>query len=400
MNGGKGGMDDTSLPSTVLARMTTDGKTARRLADGLAEALDPGETAIAAFEARDGSWTVEIYFEHAPDEAMLRRLVGDFAGDAAGKQLAFETIAARDWVAASLEGLQPVEAGRFFLHGAHHRDRVRANRIGIEIEAALAFGTGHHGTTRGCLLALDAIVKARRPSASPRIRLSRSHASFEPCGTAPLLPLPARGERVGVRGRCHASEPLFAAQTRGDAPSPGAQARRPLPAGGERCAQPAPRSATSAKGGMRSILDVGTGTGVLAIAAARTLRHAVLASDIDPMSVRLARENARLNRATGLTIVHARGLGDRRFRDGAPYGLVFANILLGPLKGLAKAIGAMVAPGGFVVLSGLLPEQANAALAAYRAHGLVLVRRIRLEGWATLVLRRPAKRIVTGRGSA
>jgi ribosomal protein L11 methyltransferase len=386
MNGGKGGMNEISLPSTMLARMTTDGKTARRLADGLAEALDPGETAIAAFEARDGSWTVEIYFEHAPDEAVLRRLVGDFAGDAAGQQLAFETIAARDWVAASLEGLQPVEAGRFFLHGAHHRDRLRANRIGIEIEAALAFGTGHHGTTRGCLLALNAIMKARRPSPSPR-------------GTAPLLPLPA----CGVRGRCHASEPLFAAQTRGNAPSPGAQARRPLPARGERCAQPAPRSATSsvkAKGGMRSILDVGTGTGVLAIAAARTLRRAVLASDIDPTSVRVARENARLNRATGLTIVHARGLGDRRFRDGAPYGLVFANILLGPLKGLAKAIGAMVAPGGFVVLSGLLPEQANAALAAYRAHGLVLVRRIRLDVWATLVLRRPAKRIVAGRGSA
>ena len=376
-------MNDVSLASTVVARVTADGKTARRLADGLAETLDPGVTAIAAFEARDGSWTVEIYFEHAPDEAVLRRLVGDLAGGVAGKQLAFETIAARDWVAASLEGLQPVEAGRFFLHGAHHRDRVRANRIGIEIEAALAFGTGHHGTTRGCLLALDAIVKARRPSRSPR-------------GTAPLLPLPACGERVGVRGRCHASEPLFAAQTRGDAPSPGAQARRPLPARGERCAQPAPRSATStvkAKGRMRSVLDVGTGTGVLAIAAARALRGAVLASDIDLMSVRLARENARLNRAAGLTIIHARGLGGRRCRDGAPYSLVFANILLGPLKGLAKPIGAMVAPGGFVVLSGLLPEQANAALAAYRAHGLVLVRRIRLEGWATLVLRQPAKRI-------
>jgi ribosomal protein L11 methyltransferase len=140
-------------------------------------------------------------------------------------------------------------------------------------------------------------------------------------------------------------------------------------------------------------LDVGTGTGVLAIAAARSLRGAVLASDIDPMSVRLARQNARLNRAAGLTVILARGLGDRRFRDGAPYGLVSANILLGPLKGLAKPIGAMAAPGAFVVLSGLLPAQANAALAAYRAHGLVLVRRISLDGWATLVLRRPAQPI-------
>ena len=144
--------------------------------------------------------------------------------------------------------------------------------------------------------------------------------------------------------------------------------------------------------GRMRVLDVGTGTGVLAIAAARTLRGAVLASDIDPVSVRLARQNARLNRAAGLTVIHARGLGDRRFRDGAPYDLVFANILLGPLKGLAKPIGALVAPGAFVVLSGLLPAQANAALAAYRAHGLVLVRRIPLDGWATLVLRRPVKR--------
>jgi ribosomal protein L11 methyltransferase len=333
-------MSDVSLASTVLARVTTDGKSARRLTDGLADALDPGATAVAAFEARDGSWTVEIYFQHAPDEPALRRLVGDLAGDAAGERLGFETIAAQDWVAASLEGLQPVEAGRFLLHGAHHRNRVRANRIGIEIEAALAFGTGHHGTTRGCLLALDAIVKARRASPAPRTR---------------LLPLPACGER---------------------------------------CAQRA-----NAGGGVR-VLDVGTGTGVLAIAAARTLRGAVLASDIDPMSVRLARENVRLNRAARLAIIHARGLGDRRFRDAAPYGLVFANILLGPLKGLAKPIGAMAAPGAFVVLSGLLPEQANAALAAYRAHGLVLMRRIRLDGWATLVLMRPAKRIVGRRRSA
>ena len=317
-------MNDASLVSTVMARVTTDGKTARRLADGLAEALDPGQAAIAAFEARDGGWTVEIYFAQAPDAAALRRLVGDLAGDAARDRLAFETVAARDWVAASLEGLQPVEAGRFYLHGAHHRDRVPANRIGIEIEAALAFGTGHHGTTRGCLLALDAIVKAQQ------------RAPCTPNRRSPTLPSPVKNG-----------------------------------------------------GGIRRTLDVGTGTGVLAIAAARSLRGTVLASDIDPMSVRVARQNARLNRAAGLTVILARGLGDRRFRDGAPYGLVFANILLGPLRGLAKPIGAMAAPGAFVVLSGLLPAQANAALAAYRAHGLVLVRRISLDGWATLVLRRP-----------
>ena len=331
------------FPSTILATVETDGRTAQRLADGLTEALDPGETAIAAFEAADRAWTVEIYFEHAPDEAAVRRLVADLAGDAAGQALAFSPVAARDWVAASLDGLPPVRAGRFLVHGAHHRARVPANRIGIEIEAALAFGTGHHGTTRGCLLALDRIAKAARSRATP----------------AP--PLPARGERVGVRGRLRESERLR-------------------------------NSSAEPPGGGWRVLDVGTGTGVLAIAAARALRGAVIAGDIDPVSVRLARENARLNRVPSLAIIHARGLADRRFQNAAPYRLVFANILLGPLKGLAKPIATLAAPGAFVVLSGLLPSQANAALAAYRAHGLVLERRIPLEGWMTLVLRRPVLR--------
>jgi ribosomal protein L11 methyltransferase len=310
------GMNET-FASTILATVETDGRTAQRLADGLTEALDPGETAIAAFEAADRTWTVEIYFEHTPDEAAVRRLVADLAGEAAGRALVFAPVAARDWVAASLDGLPPVRAGRFFVHGAHHRARVAANRIGIEIEAALAFGTGHHGTTRGCLLALDRIAKARRSRTAP----------------AP------RNRKAKWR-----------------------------------------------------VLDVGTGTGVLAIAAARALRGTVIAGDIDPVSVRLARENAHLNRVPALAIIHARGLGDRRFHNGAPYHLVFANILLGPLKGLAKPIAALAAPGAFVVLSGLLPQQASAALAAYRAHGFVLERRIPLEGWMTLVLRRPPSR--------
>jgi ribosomal protein L11 methyltransferase len=348
--------------STILATVETDGRTAQRLADGLMEALDPGGTAIAAFEAANGTWTVEVYFEHTPDEPAVRRLVADLAGEPAGQALAFSPVAARDWVAASLDGLPPVKAGRFFVHGAHHRKRVPPNRIGIEIEAALAFGTGHHGTTRGCLLALDRIAKARRARPAP--------------------PLPARGERVGVRGRFHESEPRRISshtQTRGTAPSPGSLARSDL-------------SPYMRRGEGWRVLDVGTGTGVLAIAAARALRGPVIAGDIDPVSVRLARENARLNRAPALAIIHARGLADRRFRDAAPYHLVFANILLGPLKGLAKPIAALAAPGAFVVLSGLLPPQANAALAAYRAHGLVLERRIPLEGWMTLMLRRPALR--------
>jgi ribosomal protein L11 methyltransferase len=146
-----------------------------------------------------------------------------------------------------------------------------------------------------------------------------------------------------------------------------AEARRPLHA----------RAGKAATGA--AFLDVGTGT-------ARD-RKDPRGAERHPISVRLSAECAP--QRAGLTVIHARGLGDRRFRDTAPYDLVFANILLAPLKGLAKPIGALVAPGSFVVLSGLLPAQANAALAAYRAHGLVLARRIPLDGWATLVLRRP-----------
>jgi ribosomal protein L11 methyltransferase len=214
-------------------------------------------------------------------------------------------------VAQSLAGLPPVPAGRFVVHGAHHRDRIAPNRIGIEIEAALAFGTGHHGTTRGCLIALDRILTRRRP---------------------------------------------------------------------------------------RNILDVGTGTGVLAIAAARATRRAVLAGDIDAMSVRVARDNTRLNRAAAYVhIIRANGLSDRRMRARAPFDLVFANILLGPLKLLAKPIRRLAAPGARIVVSGLLPGQANGVLAAYRGLGLVLERRIPLDGWVTLILSRPATRIVRRR---
>ena len=287
-----------SAGNTTVARLVCDEATAKRLADSLSEHLDLAETAVAAFEGIDGRWNVEIHFEQAPDEAAIRRLIGDAGGPA---DVMFETIAARDWVAASLAGLKPVAAGRFTVHGAHDRVHVTADRIGIEIEAALAFGTGHHGTTRGCLLALDGIVKRAFP---------------------------------------------------------------------------------------RRVLDIGTGTGVLAIAAAKALRVPVLASDIDPEAVRIARENARLNGvAPFLEYLHAAGLGAPRFRTRAPFDLVFANILLPPLKRLAAPMRPLLAPGAHVVLSGLLAAQEQAALAAYRPHGLTLVRRIPLGEWVTLVLR-------------
>ena len=271
--------------------------------DIFAESFTADHLAVSLVDSGDGRWRVTIHFRAAPDERTARALAAAAAGNAAAG-LRFERIAATDWVRQSLAGLPPVAAGRFIVHGAHDRARIPPSRIGIEIEAALAFGTGHHGTTRGCLLALDRICK---------------------------------------------------------------------PLGGRR--------------GPQNILDVGTGTGVLAIAAARALRRPVLAIDIDGDAVRAARANARLNRAGGLVeVLKANGVTARKIRERGRYDLVFANILLRPLQRLAAPLSRLIAPGGRVVLSGLLPSQANAALAAY--HRLTLERRIVCDGWTTLILRR------------
>jgi ribosomal protein L11 methyltransferase len=148
-------------PDTSLVRLVCDETTAKRLSDLLPESLADIAAAVAAFEGTDGQWNVEVHFEAPPDEAAVRSLVRDAAGS--DLKLVFETVAAKDWVAASLAGLKPVAAGRFTVHGEHDRAAIAPNRIGIEIEAALAFGTGHHGTTRGCLLALDRLAKMKRP---------------------------------------------------------------------------------------------------------------------------------------------------------------------------------------------------------------------------------------------
>jgi ribosomal protein L11 methyltransferase len=315
------------LPAaTVVARLSTDGTTAQQIGDLLAESFDAEEVAASAFEQPDGRWSLAVHFRNHPDETAVRALIASAAGTAAADALAFETLSPTDWVRKGLEGLTPVEAGRFVVHGAHHRASVRANQVAIQIEAALAFGTGHHGTTRGCLLALDALVKAR----------SRKRKA------------------------------------------PGSPALR------------------RRRGRKADVLDIGTGTGVLAIAAARALRRPVLASDIDPRAVAIACDNTRINRVgAAVAVIHAAGLGAAPFRCRAPYGLVFANILLEPLTQLATPIARLVAPNGHVVLSGLLTAQTGAALASYRARGLVLLRCIRLEGWATLVL----SRICRGRTS-
>ena len=285
--------------SLTVARLVCDEPTARRLAAFLGESLDGA--VCAAFEGDSGQWQVAVHFGAAPHEPALRALVALAAGEEAAAALSFEKVAPADWVAESLAGLRPVRAGRFLVYGAHDRACVKPNDIGIEIEAALAFGTGHHGTTRGCLLALDALAKRRRA---------------------------------------------------------------------------------------RRVLDVGTGSGVLAIAAAKVFRTRVTASDIDRVAVEAARANARLNHAAPwIAFAHAAGTKAGVIANGAPYDLIVANILLGPLLRLAVPLSRLAGRNARVVLSGLLPAHANGVLAIYGAQGFALERRIALEGWVTLVLK-------------
>lgn len=150
-------------PTHVL-RLITDEPSARAMTELLGEMFDPMETAVAAFEVEEtGAWRLEAYFSEEPDAEMIRELIRPMLG-AQADEAVFETIDQQDWVRASLEGLKPVRAGRFLVHGGHDRHQVRANDLAIEIEAALAFGTGHHGTTLGCLRALVDELKRRRPA--------------------------------------------------------------------------------------------------------------------------------------------------------------------------------------------------------------------------------------------
>ncbi len=251
--------------ASFVARLIADETTSRRIADLLGEALDLSESACSAFEQPDGRWQVDVHFRERPNEADLRAMIALAGGDALARTLSVEKVAPKNWVKESLIGLRPVTAGRFVIHGAHDRDRVPAHCVSIEIEAATAFGTGHNGTTRGCLLALDDLARRRKP---------------------------------------------------------------------------------------RHILDIGTGSGILAIAAAKLFRVPVLATDIDARSVAVARDNARLNGVGGLvTAIHAGDLRAPEIMKRAPFDLVMSNILLRPLQRLAAPVARQLSPNARMVLS-------------------------------------------------
>jgi ribosomal protein L11 methyltransferase len=296
-------MDSTLTTATRRAGFAIgDERTAKRVVDLLTESFFEGQAVIAAFEGPGGRWDITMHFAEVPDQGSIRELVALAAGDEIARNITFDTVEAKDWVKATLDELVPVRAGRFVVHGRHDRAKIPPNKLGIEIEAALAFGTGHHGTTRGCLVLLDQVLKAHRP---------------------------------------------------------------------------------------RRVLDLGTGTGVLAIAAAKALHDAVLASDIDPSSVLVAAENARLNGAGNLVeAIRATGFSAPQFAKRRPFDLVLANILANPLRQMATPMARHLAPSALVILSGLLPHQAQGVIAAYRARGLVLLRELRIEGWSSLLLRR------------
>ncbi|HWJ74991.1 MAG TPA: 50S ribosomal protein L11 methyltransferase [Kaistia sp.] len=276
------------------------------MAQALVEALGASEEldfpTAATTEQADKSWVVDIYFEDAPDEAILAGLISQ-AMNGAVPPYAVAPLPDEDWVAKSLEGLKPVRAGRFLVHGSHDREKIQPGDIAIEIEAGEAFGTGHHGTTAGCLAEIDHICTARD----------------------------------------------FA-----------------------------------------SILDLGTGTGVLAIAIAKAFGKRVLATDIDAVATRVTRENAVLNGVGDLIEAEtAEGFGNNVFAAHAPFNLIIANILAGPLIALAADIARHLDPArGTVVLSGLLTAQGPSVIAAYEAEGLTLVRSGEMEGWLTLTLER------------
>ncbi len=287
---------------TYSALTTLPGEEAAQSLAAAMERMSPEPTGVGVFEIEDGSglWEVGGYFLEAPDEVMLEVLATAFGA----RPFALSELPEVDWVAHVRRELSPVDAGRFFVFGSHDADKVPAGRVPLQIEATVAFGTGHHGTTLGCLLAFDRLL------------------------------------------------------TDGWRPA--------------------------------KVADIGCGTAVLAMAAAATLPDAlIIASDIDRVAVDVAEANVAINNLQGrIECLEAAGLAHRRIVAAAPFDLIFANILKGPLIELAPSIATHLATGGRAILSGLLAVQADSVTAAYVAAGLCLQSRNDIGEWSTLVLQR------------
>jgi ribosomal protein L11 methyltransferase len=284
---------------TFTALTTLEG---RKPAYALGEAMEnlvPEPTGVGVFEMEDGSglWEVGGYFEQAPDETALAIL----AASMGAKDFVVSELPDTDWVAHVRRELSPVEAGRFFVYGSHDADKVPDGCEPLLIEAAMAFGTGHHGTTLGCLRALDRL---------------------------------ANEGMIGL-----------------------------------------------------NVADIGCGTAVLGMAAARIWPNPVLASDIDEVAVDVARTNAAANGLSDRMIcVEAAGFDHPELAAKAPFDLIFANILKGPLVALAPDMAEALAPGGKAILSGILNEQAEDVIAVYKQSGMALLNKEMIGDWTTLTI--------------
>jgi len=290
-------------PHKLIATFSQRGH-AMRIAGALQDLLDPPPDALTVFEDKTDDpaapvWRIEAYFSERHEPAALSAELEVLLGEPVP---AFQDADIPDvnWVALSQAALPPVRAHRFTVHGGHDRERVPQGPNSILIEAGEAFGTAHHATTYGCLIAID--------------RLSQTHK-------------------------------------------------------------------------FRRILDLGCGSGILAIAAARSWPKAQLIGvDIDAQSVVVARENAAVNKVTQIDFICGPGVSSPRVREAAPFDLIVANILAGPLVQLAPDIRRAASTGAVVILSGLLNREAPRVLAAYYAQGFALVTHKRYDGWSTLTL--------------
>jgi len=283
-----------------LSLPTTEAALARALAGALENVIVPQPDAVTLFEDGARAWHVEAYFASPPDVAALGALLASTVGRTI-PPLELEEVPDLNWVAISQAALPPVGAGRFVVHGSHDRGRIPHGPNALLIDAGEAFGTAHHATTLGCLLAIDRLTRSRR---------------------------------------------------------------------------------------YRRVLDLGCGSGVLAIAAARALPRAeILATDSDPEAITVANTNARVN-GVGQRIAFAcaSGLAHAGLRHAAPFDLVVANILAAPLRALAPDLAKAIRRGGVVVLSGLLNHEAPKVVSCYVVQGFRLLEHRRISGWSTLVL--------------